>query len=177
MTHSHHFKQLLSSMGAVLLVIQLLSTSVVVASELETKVKAAYLYHLTQFVEWPKLPEDHMNICVLGNDPVGDMLLGLSHRNIKSRILNIEIRENMDTANCHVLFISQSESAWKDVLIGMRQQSVLTVSDIHDFATAGGIIGFYLEEGKIKLEINPSAVNKTNLKISSKLMELARHVQ
>ena len=146
------------------------------AGDLETKVKAAYLYHLTQFVVWPDLPDDHLHICVRGNDPVGGMLLELSNRRIRDRTLQIELDQNIDPASCHVLFISRSETGWKSLLGSVRHLNVLTVSDIDKFADSGGIVGFYSEAGKIKLEINPPAASETGLKISSKLMELARHV-
>ncbi len=53
---------------------------------------------------------------------------------------------------------------------------MLTVSDQDGFARGGGIVGLYPEGGKIKLEINPDAARSANLRISAKLLELARTV-
>ena len=143
-------------------------------SVLEAKVKAAYLFHLTKFVDWPNLPPDALHICVLGNDPVGGMLLELSDRQVKEHELKIDVNVPGDPALCQVLFISRSEKKWGEILARVRGASVLTVSDHEDFAQGGGVVGFYSESGKIKLEINPAAARKANLKISAKLMEMAR---
>ena len=43
-------------------------------NDLEAKVEAAYLYHLTKFVDWPGLPANEVRICVLGSDAVGSMM-------------------------------------------------------------------------------------------------------
>lgn len=145
-------------------------------SALESKVKAAYLFHLTKFVDWPSLPPDALHICVLGDDPVGNLLLDLSDRQVKEHALKIDVNVHADLAQCQVLFISRSERKWGAVLAGLHNASVLTVSDHRDFAQGGGVIGFYSEEGKIKLEINPVAARNANLRISSKLMEMARTV-
>jgi hypothetical protein len=51
---------------------------------------------------------------------------------------------------------------------------VLTVSDISDFARQGGMIGFVIEDGRVKIQINLQAVNNAGLKISAKLLEVAK---
>jgi hypothetical protein len=145
-------------------------------TELEAKVKAAYLFHLTKFVDWPSLPPDALHICVLGNDPVGGLLLELSGRQVKEHVLKVDANVTGDLALCQVLFISRSEKQWGDILARVRGESVLTVSDHEDFARGGGVVGFYSDGGKIKLEINPVAARKANLRISAKLMEMSRNV-
>jgi hypothetical protein len=141
-------------------------------SPLEAKVKAAYVYHLIKFVEWPSLPDDAFRVCVRGSDSVGGMLGELANRPVRERPLKIEMEG--DLARCQVLYIGRGEKLQPDVR--MRRPGLLTVSDQEDFARRGGIVGFYSEGGKVKLEINPEAARAANLRISSKLMELARTV-
>ena len=166
-----------AGIAGVALAIGMLLPSVAHAEiDLETKVKAAYLYNFTKFVDWPNLPPDSLRICVVGNDPVGGMLGELSNRQVKERPLKIEVNTPMDIALCQVLFISRSEKKWEDILGRLRGAGVLTVGDQNGFARSGGVVGFYSEGGKIKLEINPAAARSANLKISAKLMELSRTV-
>lgn len=145
-------------------------------NDLAAKIKAAYLFHLTKFVEWPSLPADSLRICIAGKDDVGRMLGELANRRIKERALQIETDTPANFAACQMLFITRSEKKWADILERLNGKSVLTVSDLDDFARHGGMVGFYSEAGKIKLEINPLAASNAHLKISSKLMELARTV-
>lgn len=177
MTATEYSKPSIAGIGGVALIISILISSVAHAeTEFETKVKAAYLYQLTKFVDWPNLPPDGIRICVVGNDPVGGLLGELSNRQVKERTLKIEVNAPIDLAICQVLFISRSERKWEDILRRVHGASVLTVSDQDDFAHSGGVVGFYSEGGKIKLEINPAAVRNANLKFSSKLMELSRTI-
>lgn len=144
------------------------------AAPLEAKVKAAYLYHLIKFVDWPNLPADSFRICVHGSDEVGSLLGELSNRSARERPLIIE-REG-DAARCQMLFIGRDEKNPAELLARVRKVGILTVGDQEDFARRGGIVGFYSDAGKIKLEVNPEAARNANLKISAKLLELARPV-
>lgn len=145
-------------------------------SPLEAKVKAAYLVHLAKFVEWPNLPANEMRICVTGSEGVGDMMAQLTSKPLRDRPLKVELGALGDPTQCQVLYIGQTEKRLADLLRRVRGQGVLTVSDQDDFARQGGIVGFYTEAGKIKLEINPATARGANLKISAKLLELARTV-
>jgi len=54
--------------------------------------------------------------------------------------------------------------------------AVLTVGESEHFVQEGGIIGFCLEQNKIRFEINLEAAEKAKLKISAKLLALAKTV-
>jgi hypothetical protein len=147
-----------------------------VENDIEAKVKAAYLYHLTKFVDWPSLPANEVRICLLGAESVGGMMADLSNRQVRDRPLKIEVETVTDPAQCQVLFIGRADKRLPELLKRVRGSAVLTVSDSNDFARHGGIVGFYAEAGKIKLEINPETALAANLRISAKLLELARTV-
>ncbi len=62
------------------------------------------------------------------------------------------------------------------ILEDVKGNSVLTVGESGHFAQEGGMIGFCLEENKIRFEINLEAAQKAQLKISSRLLALAKSV-
>lgn len=144
--------------------------------DLALKVKAAYVFHLVKFVDWPGLPPDSLRICVTGSDAMGDLLGELANRQVKDRVLRIEREVPADLASCQILFIGRAEKKWAALLNRADGMHILTVSDLEDFARKGGVVGFYSDGGKIKLEINPDIARKAELRISAKLMEVARTV-
>jgi hypothetical protein len=146
------------------------------ADDIEAKVEAAYLYHLTKFVDWPSLPANEFRICVIGADAVGGMMRDLSGRQVRDHRLKIEVDTLSDPALCQVLFIGRADKRLSELLKLVRGAGVLTVSDLADFARRGGMVGFYVEAGRIKLEINPEAARAAKLRISAKLLEVARTV-
>lgn len=145
-------------------------------AELEAKVKAAYVFHVIKFVDWPALPGDALTLCISGNDAVSALLGDLAGKAVKERPLRIFTGLPADPAQCQVLYVGGPERRWAELQPRLRGHSVLTVSDQDGFARSGGIVGFYAEAGRIRLEINPEAARQANLRISAKLLELARTV-
>ncbi|HWX42191.1 MAG TPA: YfiR family protein, partial [Blastocatellia bacterium] len=88
------------------------------------------------------------------------------------------LRWGQDLRQCHILFISASEARrLPQILESLRGASVLTVADMERFDQQGGIVRFLIEEGKVRFEINVDAADKAGLRISSKLLALAKIVR
>jgi hypothetical protein len=79
-----------------------------------------------------------------------------------------------DIKECHVLFISRSETSKLDeILARLEGRNILTVSEAETFVESGGMIGFVVEKNKIRFKINTEAARRMNLTLSSKLLRLA----
>ena len=161
---------------AVCAAIVLSPPGVAAPGDLEAKIKAAYVFHVIKFVDWPTLPNDAVNLCVSGSDGVTVLLSDLAGKQVKDRTLKVDTDGNFDPSQCQVLFVGRSDRRWQDIVARVRSFNVLTISDQEGFARGGGIVGLYPDGGKIRLEINPDAARSANLRISAKLLELARTV-
>ena len=53
---------------------------------------------------------------------------------------------------------------------------ILTVGESEEFIHQGGMIGFYLQENRIRFDINLQAAKRVNLRFSSRLLLLAKSV-
>ncbi len=156
----------------------------------EYEVKAAFLYNFIKFVEWPRqsFSEKHTPyiIGVLGKiDPFFDSsaLVNYLDQSIQGKTINerpLIIRRSesiADLKDCQLVFITKSErSRWKDIFGTLRGSNILTVSETDDFCTQGGTINFIKQSGKVRFEINPGAAETAGLKISSKLLNVAKIV-
>ena len=119
---------------------------------------------------------ESFNICVLGQDPFGaDLDAAVAGETIGgARLLAKRISRPQDAVDCRILFISSSEaSQWKEILTALRTLSVLTVSDIPQFARRGGIIQFLLDGNRVRFDINLAATERVGVKLSSELLKLA----
>ena len=178
----HLPQRLALKVGRMLLILLLIAAGVVphasaaAEKDLEAKVKAAYLFHLTKFVDWPALPPNEIRICILGSEAVGGMMGDIANRMVRNRPLKIEVDVITDPAQCQVMFIGRSEKRLSELVKRLHGANVLTVSDLEDFARRGGMVGFFADAGKLRLEINPENARAGNLRISAKLLELARTV-
>jgi hypothetical protein len=150
----------------------------------EYKVKAAFLCNFVNFVEWPsqtfKTPNEPITICVLGEDPFGNALTEVI-REIKLNgrgFVERHIAGKEEARACQILFISSSE---RNQLRGITKEvgglSVLTVGDTRGFAQQGIIVNFVLQDNRVRFEFNTDAADRAHLKISSKLLSLAKIVK
>ena len=147
--------------------------------EREYLVKAGFLYNFAKFVRWPDTafdsPDAPLSLCVIGDDPFGDDLNGLSSRKVRGREIAVarDIR-TQEAVRCHVLFVSASlRGELEPVLDAVRSRHVLTVGDVSGFAQAGGMINLVTDEGRVRFEVNPTAADRAGLRISSDLLSLA----
>lgn len=146
----------------------------------EYNIKAVFLYNFTQFINWPSNAfqdaEAPFVIGILGNDPFRTSLdKTVTNEKVKGRPIIIQRYQDVkEIKNCHILFINSKESRrLKEILSALPRKHILTVSDMPQFATAGGIIRFATKENKIRLQINLSTSKDADLSISSKLLQVA----
>jgi hypothetical protein len=149
----------------------------------EYRVKAAFLYHFTELVEWPADArgdsKKSLAICTLGKDPFGgDLEATLKDKMIGGQRLEIRHLKQPDEASgCLAVFIAGDRKLMEQTLGALKDSSVLTVGDSADFAKQGGMIGFSMEsDDKVRFVINVDAATKSRLKISSRLLVLAKTV-
>jgi hypothetical protein len=144
----------------------------------EFEVKAAYLYNFGRFVEWPATAssDESFAICVIGHDPFGQILdttlrgLAIDGKNVVAR----RLPGPQDVDRCRIVFISASEAPQlKETLAALQKRSVLTVSDIPQFAQRGGAIQFVLAGSRVRFEINLTVAQSAGLVVSSDLLKVA----
>ena len=169
-------------MLALSIAIQVTSTDAQQQKLGEYEVKAAFMYNFLKFIEWPdKAFFDYhttINLCVLGKDPFGSTLDFIQGETINNKKIIIKYHYDIDgLEKCNVLFISSSEKErLTKILQTLGGLNILTISDTKSFAQQGVLINFHMEENKVRFEINQDAVNRSKLKISSKLLKLANIV-
>ncbi len=150
----------------------------------EYQVKAAFLFNFTLFTDWPQAafadPAAPLSICILGDDPFGSFLDDtVRGERIAGRDLVVRrYRDAGDTAGCQVVFVSRSESRQLGhVLASLAGRSILTVSDIADFAQRGGMICLAEQDQHLRLRINLDAAQAAGLTISAKVLRIAEVVR
>jgi len=149
----------------------------------EYQLKAAFLFNFAKFIDWPPSSftdaRSDFSICILGADPFGpamDQLL--QGKMIADRHVSVERTSQVAGArHCQMVFVSSSEKPRvREILDGLRGTNALVVGDTDGFAAAGGAIQFAIEDNRVRFLINTDATDRAGLKVSSKLLSLARVV-
>ena len=146
----------------------------------EYQIKAAFLFNFAKFVDWPADAfadtTTPITIGIFGENPFGGTLEQIiGGQLVKGRsLVLVQYRRVRDIEGCHILFISAAEERTiPEVLDRVRNSSILTVSEVTDFARDGGIVNFVLHENRVRFEVNVDAAERARLMISSKLLKLA----
>ncbi len=146
----------------------------------EYKIKAAYLYNLIKFVNWPvteQLSNTTTNICLYGDNPFDGHLDKLSTRKAKGRNIQVSyLKANQDQSSCHILFISSSSSA-NTTLLTQEHPYLLTVGEDNQFLDNGGLISLVVANNNVQLQINLTKAKMLDFEISGNLLEIAKVVK
>ena len=170
------------------------------ASEHEHRLKAAFLYNFVKFTDWPgEAAADSVasgivdnnkpiEIGIIGKNPFGKSFEPLKEKLAKGRQVVVKPFKGLKKSEksheqieairkCHILFICSSQ---KDQLKGItemvKDHPVLTVADMSGFLESGGMINFIMEDKKVRFEINNAAAKRAKLRLSSKILRLAKRV-
>ncbi|MCF6250854.1 MAG: YfiR family protein [Methylococcaceae bacterium] len=184
--HNYHKKNGCSLLMVFLFILLFFSSlSVAQGSRIEYKIKAGYLYNFTKFISWPENKSKTFNICILGTDPFGSIINPIEKRTVHNKPIRLyRYQKVSEIKQCHIVYLGESEDNWGNsdlsfsgVLTISSLEKTLTVSDSRQITQAGGMISFFLEEGKVKLLVNLQALRKSGLEVSAKLLEVAEIYQ
>lgn len=146
--------------------------------------KANLLWNIAKFVDWPGFGVNTdkgtpLVFTILGEDELAVELAGvLSSKTVNGHPVFVRFaRRPQDAKGSQILYVAASELAhMTDVLAAVDTSAVLTVSDAPGFAAHGGMVGFMSDGERVRFEVNLGQAEKTGLKLSAKLLALARLV-
>lgn len=145
--------------------------------------KAEMLWNVAKFIQWPEagVSQNHgpLVFTILGEDDLAAELANLlSTKTINGKPVFVRFaRRAQDTRGSQMLYIAASETArLEEVLRDVADAPMLTVADTPGFAAHGGMIGFTSDGGRTRFEVNLTHAEHTGLRISAKLLALARVV-
>jgi hypothetical protein len=146
----------------------------------EYELKAALVFRLMSFVEWPgEALGDHVTVGFAGEGPMGAALVkSFQGKRIGSRPIEVrEVRNGADLRGCNVLVVAFSDaSRTRQALSQLKNASVLTIGDGEGFGRMGGVIALVPRENTFHVAINVEAAERAHIQISSKLLTMAKRL-
>ena len=143
----------------------------------EASVKAGFLVNFAKFVEWPATSSGTLDFCVIGDDRLAQNLeTYVAGKQIGARPLAVRARPDLALLDtCSVVYIGRGrKKIASQAALLLAGKQVLTVSEFPDLAAQGAVINFFLDDERVRFEVHLGALRRAGLKISSKLLSLAR---
>jgi len=162
---------------AVTLVVILWLASALAVAQLrdERAVRAAYVFNLTKYIEWP-VAGNELVIGFEGDRPTGEVFQKLiDGRTVDSRQIRVVLfPSDEELEKCHVVYLTDVEEKKTRNLLGkLGTRSVLTVGESPNFLRAGGVVGLVNSGDQIQIQVNVDAAQRAGIRISSRLLNLA----
>ncbi len=145
--------------------------------------KAVFLFNFAKFTEWPAdvlKPGAPLLLCVAGDPRVTKSLEeATGGRDIGGHPLtarNVDVEGSVES--CHLLYVATLDARRTDELMQrVKGKPVLTVSESGTFAQRGGIANLFVEDGRMRFAVNVDSVERSKLRLSSRLLNLAKIVK
>lgn len=145
----------------------------------EFQVKAAFVLNFLRLIEFPERDANRAgyNICVLATPTALREFQQVGGKTINGKPVTVMRASSSEPSLCDALYIGEEQlEEGKSTLQKLKNTPTVTIGETEDLFADGLIIQFFLQEGRIRFQINLKAVDKQRLKLSSKLMSLARIV-
>lgn len=150
----------------------------------EYAVKAAVLFKVTKFIEWPAATfandRSTLVICVVGADAPLSSFESLESNQLGARPIDVRLvtGDMLDLRQCQVAFFPTDSGADVDYALSkLEGMPVLTVGETEQFAQRGGTLALVTREQRVRFTVNLAASKRSRLKISSQLLNLATVIE
>lgn len=147
----------------------------------EYQVKAAYVFKFLNYVDWPpeQTPEAPLRIGVIGARALADELSAIAaSRTVNGRAVQVRrLRAGETTTDLNVLFVARSEDArLADIVASIKDRATLVVTESAEAPAFGSAINFVVVDDKVRFDVAPQAFERAHLKVSARLLTVARKV-
>jgi hypothetical protein len=149
----------------------------------EAQIKAAFICKFGNYVEWPardnKPPDAAFVIGAMTNDAVVEELTrAAAGRTVNGRPIVVKkLARGAPVADLSIIFLARTHSAsLAETLAATRGLPILTITEADDAPAPGSMVNFVVADDRVRFDIALQPVEHSNLKISGRLLTLARKV-
>jgi hypothetical protein len=142
--------------------------------------KAAFILNFVKFTQWGDLKSGQaINVCVPAQEMIADAMTStMRGQSIDGRDIRVIRMATDDVAPCQLLFVTEREPRRLTALLDASSRTpMLTVSDVEESANHGVVIELFLESGRLRFAINIDSMERSHVKVSSRLLMLAKIVR
>lgn len=142
----------------------------------EHEVKAAFLFRFLSFMEWPQASQAPIIVGFVGADDVAaELERVVPGRSAQGRPVSVRrLKPGESAAGVHVVMVGATES---ERIAPLARQGAFVVAESNGALDRGAVINFVTEEGRVRFEVSLPAAERARVRISSRMLAVARDVR
>lgn len=147
------------------------------SASLETRLRAAFLFNFARFTSWPQEADaagegEHLTFCIINARALAEALRSATKgKDVAGRPIHVREPDDLSaTAPCDVIYLPDTPPQWVAVT---QSRPALLVGEGTRFAQTFGMVGFFVQDGRLRFAINDAHVRAAGLQMSSRLLGLA----
>ena len=115
----------------------------------------------------------------MGEEFLADAFRPLTKKTIGSHPIVVKTSVWLERPqDCQLIFVQRTErQVLGRLFAAIADLPVLTIGEMPGFTDTGGIINLFAEHERMVFEIDLNNARRANIKLSSRLLKLARHVK
>jgi hypothetical protein len=140
------------------------------------EIHVAFINNFMKYIQWPSDGQSEFVIGVLGNDDVYNTLKSWYDGKAKGaqKIAVKKLASAAEASECSLVYLSKNKSRdFEDLKSATSGKHILTITDGNNLGERGSCVNFTVIDGKLKFELNQSALAASSLKVSSQLTSIA----
>lgn len=145
------------------------------------KMKAVFVFNFTKYIEWPENDSNKsFVIAILGESHIIEPLnIIASKKNIGNQKIIVNKFKNIDDVKkANILFVDSTFNMNLEKLLKkIESDNILLIGDKAGLAKKGYGLSFFIEDGKVRFEMNRDVIKNANLSVSSQLLKIAKIIE
>lgn len=146
-----------------------------------SQIKSEFIHNFLKFVEWPVATfsslDDPLVVAIVGSGPTADATERfLATKRVGTRPLVVRrMTWDESRSGVHAVFVGESDpTTQRHFLEQTGEEGILSIGETDGFVKRGGVIGMSVVDNKVRFDINRNAAKAARLKVSARLLALAR---
>jgi len=143
-------------------------------------IRASIIEKVANFIEWPNPSQEHFGICAFYDTPLLPALeTYYANSFFNEKPIKVVTFRNFPTlSDCQIIYLSANESSRLNAILkGIQDAPILVITEKEDAVSQGAHVDFFVEDNRLRLEINRTALSKNHLQASYHLLGVARIVE
>lgn len=153
------------------------------ASSAEYRIKAAFLYHFCNYIDWPSSAFESDDSPLLIGVAAPQGIVNQMRQSIEGRLARgrpvviraIQPGDSLETL--HAVYITEPMKARRFGITALSPRPILVVTEDDDGFAAGSVINFVIEDDRVRFDIAPHVARERNLHVGAQLLTVARNIR